>query len=197
MVSGRCGRRAALARLVVLAAVIVAVAGCTGSSARSSPTAAPAAGGGVAPGAPAAGPCGPREVRAAIADFFVAWNRRDAPALGRLFAASGEFDLTTKGEHAVDGRDSWYSAGGGAGSRGQIAAFAQRQWRLGEKLSYRGIQTVLNGGTSGDGGYVGRVVARFGDGTVQPMGYAKFIYGCTSRAFLHVVIVSAKAASPT
>jgi hypothetical protein len=150
----------------------------------------------VAARTPAAGVCAPAEVRAAISDFFGAWNHRDAAALGRLFAAGGELDLTTKYEHAVDGTDSWSSAGGGAGARGQIAAFAEVQWRLGEKLSYRGIQTVMNGGAYGTGGYAGHVVGSFGDGTVQPMGYAKFIYGCGGRAFLHVVIVSAKAASP-
>lgn len=59
-----------------------------------------------------------------------------------------------------------------------------------------GIRIVLNGGESGNGGYVGTVVARFGDGAVQPMGFAKFIYSCASHAFVHVVIVSAKEASP-
>jgi hypothetical protein len=54
----------------------------------------------------------------------------------------------------------------------------------------------MNSGAYGQGGYAGHGVASFGDGTVQPMGYAKFIYGCAARAFLHVVIVSAKAASP-
>jgi hypothetical protein len=79
----------------------------------------------------------------------------------------------------------WASAGG----REMIAAFAERQWRLGENLSYHGMTMF------GDGGYVGSVVASFADGTMQPMAEAKFAYGCASHAFVHVVIVSAKAAA--
>lgn len=183
--------------LVVLAACSMPLAGCTGSAGRHSPAESPAAAASsAAPGMPAASACSRAKIRAAIGDFFVAWNNRDAAALGRLFADDGELDLTTKGQEAVDGSDSWSAAGGGPGASGQIAAFAERQWRLGERLTYGGIQIVLNGGESGSGGYADRVVARFGDGAVQPMGFAKFIYNCASRAFHHVVIVSAKAASP-
>jgi hypothetical protein len=82
----------------------------------------------------------------------------------------------------------WDSAGGGPGARGMIAAFAGRQWRLGELLSYSGIEAIDLGG--GDAA----VVARFADGTVQPMEEAKFAYDCQSQAFFHVVIISAGAA---
>ena len=69
-----------------------------------------------------------------------------------------------------------------------IAAFAERQWRLGEVLAYRGIEAInLDGGDA-------VVVARFADGAVQPMEEAKFHYDCPSRAFFHVVIISAGAA---
>jgi len=195
MVTGRC-RRAAFGGVAAVAAL--SVAGCAGGSGRHSPAGSPAAGAeSVAPGRPAASICSRAVIRAAIGGFFGAWNHRDLAALRRLFAPAGELDLTTKYQHAADGTDSWSSAGGGAGASGQIAAFGERQWRLGERLSYRGIRVVLNGGGHGHGGYAGHVVARFADGTVQPMGYAKFIYGCASRAFLHVVIISTKAASPT
>ena len=40
------------------------------------------------------------------------------------------------------------------------------------------------------------VVARFADGTVQPMVEAILGYDCASRALFHVVIVSARAATP-
>jgi hypothetical protein len=76
-----------------------------------------------------------------------------------------------------------------------IAAFAQRQSRLGEKLSHRGISVALNGGEAADGGYA-TIVARFADGTVQPMEESKFVYDCARHAFAHVVISSAKAAGP-
>jgi len=183
-----------LAKLAVLAALTSVAVGCTGPHGQAgSKVPSP---GRVSSGPPAARSCGRAEVRTAVSDFFTAWNHREAPALGRLFAAAGELDLTTSRQHAENGTDSWTSAGGGTGARGQIDAFAARQWRLGEKLSYRGIQVVLNGGDFGDGGYAGYVVARFSDGTVQPMGYAKFIYSCASRGFVHVVIVSPKAAAP-
>ena len=189
--------RAAFAGLVVVPALLVLLAGCTGSPGPHPRAGSTAAGeSSAAPGTPAASVCTRIVIRAAISDFFGAWNHRDATALGRLFTADGELDLTTKHQDAVDGTDSWSSTGGGARAREQIAAFAELQWRLGEKLSYRGIQIVLNGGQSGDGGYAGNVVARFADGTAQPMGFAKFIYSCASQAFIHVVIVSAKAASP-
>lgn len=195
MVTGRLGR-ATFAWLVVFPALILSLAGCTGSSGPRSPAGKTAArASSAAPGTPAAVVCTRVDIRAAISDFFGAWNGRDAAALGRLFAVDGEFDLTTEHQDAVGGVDSWSAAGGGAGARRQIVAFAELQWRLGEKFSYRGIQIVLNGGESGNGGYAGNVVARFGDGAVQPMGFAKFIYSCASQAFIHVVIVSAKAAS--
>lgn len=180
---------------MVLAALTTSVAGCTGSAGSPGPhspaASSPAVTGPATPGTPAASICSRKQITAAIRDFFGTWNHRDAPALGRLFAADGELDLTTKHQHAAGGSDAWSSAR----DRMQIAAFARRQWHLGEELSHRGIQTIVNGGASGDGGYVSHVEARFGDSTVQPMGYAKFIYSCASRAFVHVVIVSARAAS--
>ena len=70
-----------------------------------------------------------------------------------------------------------------------IAAFAELQWRLGERLSYSGIEAIDLGGEA-------TVVARFADGTVQRMVEAKFAYDCSSQAFFHVVIVSAEGARP-
>lgn len=84
--------------------------------------------------------------------------------------------------------------GSAAAGRTPSKAFAARQWTLGEKLSYRGISVITGGGSVGDGGYAGHVLATFTDGTRQPMTEAKFVYDCASHAFAHVVIVSAKAA---
>jgi len=127
------------------------------------------------------------QIKAAIGDFFGDWNHRDPGALGRLFTAGGDLDMATKGQDTL-ASGAWDSAGGGPGARGMIAAFAERQWRLGEKLSYSGIEAIDLGG--GDAA----VVARFADGTVQPMKEAKFHYHCASQAFVHVVIISAEAA---
>jgi ketosteroid isomerase-like protein len=171
---------------VVCPALILSIAGCTGSSGHPSSAGSPAATERRAalPTA-AAGVCEGAEIKAAIRSFFDAWDHRDAAALGRLFTADGVLDMATKHQDTIAGQG-WASAGG----RGVIAAFAERQWRLGEKLSYHGMTMF------GDGGYAGSVVASFADGTVQPMDEAKFAYGCASHAFAHVVIVSAKAAAP-
>jgi hypothetical protein len=183
---------AAIAGLVAFPALMLSVIGCTGSPGQPSPAGSPRA---PAPSAvsstPAAIVCTRAEVKAAISHFFGAWNHRDAAALGRLFTVDGVLDMATKHQDTVTGHD-WASAGG----RGMIAAFAERQWRLGEKLSYRGLTIDLNGGVAGDGGYANNVLASFTDGTVQPMDEAKFIYGCASHTFAHVVIVSAKPAAP-
>jgi hypothetical protein len=189
-------RRAAVAGLVVFPAMVLSLAGCTGSSGRHSPAGSPAAGASSpAPGTAAASVCTRAEIRTAISDFFGTWNHRHAAALGRLFSADGELDMATKHQDTLGGPpNTWSSVGGGPGARGQIAAFAERQWRLGEKLSYHGIEIVLGGfGNAGGGDAI--VVARFADGTAQPMEEAKFGYDA-SQAFSHVVIVSAKAAAP-
>jgi hypothetical protein len=197
MVTRRPGR-AAVAGLVVFPALILSLASCTGSSGQQhfpagSPAAAPSS---PAPGSAAASLCTRAEIRTAISGFFGAWNHRDAAALGRLFSAGGELDMATKHQDTLGGPpNTWASAGGGPGAPGQIAAFAERQWRLGEKLSYHGIE-IIRGGSGNAGGGDAIVVARFADGTAQPMEEAKFGYDCVSRAFSHVVIVSAKAAAP-
>jgi len=196
MVTRRPGR-AAVAGLVVFPALILSLAGCTGSSGQHSPAGSPAAGASSpAPGTAAGRVCTRAEIRTAISGFFGAWNHRDAAALVRLFSADGELDMATKHQDTLGGPpNSWSSAGGGPGARGQIAAFAERQWRLGEKLSFSGMEIVLGGfGNAGGGDAI--VVARFADGTVQPMEEAKFGYDCASRALTHVVIVSARAAAP-
>jgi len=183
---------AAIAGLVAFPALMLSVTGCTGSSGQPTPAGGPgAAARGAASGAPAASVCTRAEVKAAISGFFEAWNRRDAAALGRLFTVDGVLDMATKHQDTLTGQG-WASASG----RGMIAAFAQRQWRQGEKLSYRGLTIGFNGGAAGNGGYASNVLASFADGTAQPMTEAKFAYGCAGHAFAHVVIVSAKAAAP-
>ncbi len=90
------------------------------------------------------------------------------------------------------GAGEWTSTGG-LGARRLIAAFAERQWRLGERLSYHDINVVTGDGPESNGGSAA-VVATFGDGTVQPMTFVKFIYNCSARAFSHAVMISAEAA---
>jgi hypothetical protein len=180
MVSRRRGR-AAIGGLVVCPALILSLAGCTGGSGRPSPAASPpATERGAVPGTPAARVCTRPEDKTAISRFFADWNHRDAAALGRLFTADGLLDMATKHQDTLH-KHMWASVGG-LGARRLIAAFAERQWRLGEMLSYRG------GGT--------RTVARFADGTVQHMEETKFVYDCAGHVFAHVVIISAKAAAP-
>ena len=182
---------AAMAGLVAVPALLLCVIGCTGSPGQPSPAGSPgAAARSAAASAPVASVCTRTEVKAAISGFFDAWNHQDAAALGRQFTVDGVLDMATKHQ----GRHEWASIGG-LGARRAIAAFAGRQWRLGEKLSYRGMTIVLNGGADGDGGYA-NVRASFADDTVQPMEEAKFVYDCAGHAFAHVVIISAKAASP-
>ena len=182
---------AAIVGLVAFPALMLCVVGCTGSSGQSSSAGSPrAAARSAASSTPAASVCTRAEVKAAISHFFGAWNHHDAAALGRLFTVDGVLDMAIKHQDTLTGHG-WASAGG----RGMIAAFAERQWRLGEKLSYRGMTIGLNG-AAGDGGYASNVLARFADGMVQPMEEAKFVYGCASHALAHVVIVSAKAAAP-
>jgi hypothetical protein len=181
-------RRAALAGFVLVPVLVLPLAGCTGSS--GSPHAAgssPARQRGPASATPTASVCTATQIQAAIGHFFGDWNHRDATALGQLFTASGDLDMATKDQDTL-ASGAWDSAGGGPGARGMIAAFAERQWRLGELLSYSGIEAIDLGG--GDAA----VVARFADGTVQPMEEAKFAYDCQSQAFFHVVIISAQAA---
>jgi hypothetical protein len=183
-------RRAALAGLVIFPGLVLVLplAGCTGSSGSPHAAGSPAATQrGPASATPAARVCTAAQIKAAIGDFFGDWNHRDAAALGRLFTADGDLDMATKDQDTL-ASGAWDSAGGGPGARGMIAAFAERQWRLGEMLSYSGIEAIDLGG--GDAA----VVARFADGTVQPMEEAKFAYDCASQAFFHVVIISAQAA---
>jgi hypothetical protein len=196
MVTRRQGL-AAVVGLVAFPALTLSVISCTGSSGQPSSAESPrTAVRSTVSSTPAADMCTRAEVRAAISDFFDAWNHHDAATLGRLFTVDGVLDMATKHQDTLNGQG-WASAGG-LGARGMIAAFAERQWRLGEKLSYRGITVGLNSGASGDGGYgyADNVVASFADGAVQPMSEAKFAYGCAAHAFAHVVIVSAKAAAP-
>ena len=192
MVSRRRGRAAA--GLVVLPALILSLAGCTGSSGRPSSAGSPAATErSVAAGVPEHRVCTRAEIHAAMTHFFDAWNHRGAAALERLFTTYGVLDMATKIQDAGE----WTTTGGPGAGR-LIAAFAERQWRLGETLSYRSIwaaATTTAAGPEADGGGA-RIVAKFADGTVQPITYDKFIYACPAHAFSHAVMTAAKAAEP-
>ena len=190
MVSRRRGRAAA--GLVVLPALILSLAGCMGSSGHPSSAGSPAATErSVAAGVPEHRVCTRAEIHAAMTHFFDAWNHRGAAALERLFTTYGVLDMATKIQDAGE----WTTTGGPGAGR-LIAAFAERQWRLGETLSYRSIwaaATTTAAGPEADGGGA-TIVAKFADGTVQPITYDKFIYDCPAHAFSHVVMTAATAA---
>jgi len=190
MVSRRRGRAAA--GLVVLPALILSLAGCTGSSGGPSSAGSPAATEpSVAAGVPEHRVCTRAEIHAAMSRFFDAWNHRDAAALALLFTTYGVLDMATK----TQGAGEWTTTGGPGAGR-LIAAFAERQWRLGETLSYRSIwaaATTTAAGPEADGGGA-TIVAKFADGEVQLITYDKFIYDCPAHAFSHVVMTAATAA---
>ena len=190
MVSRRRGRAAA--GLVVLPALILSLAGCTGSSGRPSSAGSPAATErSVAAGVPEHRVCTRAEIHAAMTHFFDAWNHRGAAALERLFTTYGVLDMATKIQDAGE----WTTTGGPGAGR-LIAAFAERQWRRGETLSYRRIWAATSATAAGADGGGATIVAKFADGTVQPITYDKFIYDCPAHAFSHAVMTAAKAAEP-
>jgi len=137
---------------------------------------------------PAAAPCVKQQIRLAVEKFFAAWNRHERAAFGRLFPGQGELDMATAHQDTLHHRV-WSSAVGPA----QVAAFAARQWLLGEVLSHDGM-TVFTSASAPvymGGAEVNDVSARFAGGAVQPIEEAKFNYNCAAHAFTHVVIISA------
>lgn len=175
-------------RLLIIAALLLAAAGCTTSPThggayqlRPSITAE-------AQTAPRA--CTAKQVKAAIVDLFSAWNRRDSAAFGRLFDPTGAFAFPGKHQDTLTQGPNGYTEVGG---RSAIVALAERQWAQGEVLMYRDVLAIAGGSPAGGaGGAV--VVARFPDGTTQPMDEVKLIYDCAYHAFAHVVRTSAMAA---
>ena len=184
MVSGRVFGKLAAAGLAV--AWIAASTGCTSAGGRPPGPAATSARPVIQ--APAERPCEKRQIRSAIQRFFVAWNRHDRRSLGQLFQGQGELDMALEHQDTLH-HHAWPSSAG----PGRVAAFAARQWHLGEVLSHDGM-TIYTGpvgpGYLG-GAEVNDVAARFADGTSQPIEEAKFNYNCATGAFTHVVIISA------
>ncbi len=137
----RCGHVGVLG--LVALALVLSAAGCT-SSPKPSTASSPAGQSTAGPRLPSPAACTRTEIRAAIVRFFERWNRHDQAAFGRLFDAHGDLDMATKHQNTLAGPGhGWVSSGG----RAAIAAFAVRQWRLGERLSYRGISvTAATGG---------------------------------------------------
>lgn len=180
------GQRPALC-VGLVAFALIGVVGCTGGTGRPRPmgTSTPTSQSAVS----APSPCTRVEIKAGIGRFFDAWNMHDPAAVARLCTIDGVLDMATKHQDTLTGQG-WVSAEG----RRMIAAFAERQWRRGETLSYRSVTIVFSRGAL-EGGLVNGVVARFADGAVQPMDEAKLAYDCTDHAFHHVVITSAKAAA--
>jgi hypothetical protein len=176
--------------------VPAAVALAVSAAARTASPGQPASPGSPAQQSAAGSPpaaCTGTEIRTAVARFFERWNQRNPAAFGRLFDSYGGPDMATKHQNTLAGHQAWVSSGG----PGAITAFAARQWRLGEKLSYRGISVLTGGGSAANGAYPGHVAATLGDGTSQPMTEAKFVYDCAGHAIAHVVIISARAAQST
>jgi len=184
MASGRAFGKLAAAVLAV--AWVAASTGCTSPGGPPPVPAATSAGPVIQ--APAVRPCEKRQIRAAVLRFFAAWNRHDQRSFGQLFQGQGELDMATKHQDTLH-HHAWSSAVGPS----QVAAFAARQWRLGEVLSHHGM--TIYTGPAGPG-YLGGAElngasARFADGTRQPIEEAKFNYNCATGAFTHVVIISA------
>jgi len=136
------------------------------------------------------GSCTVKEVTTAIVGMFGAWNHREPTAFGRLFDPTGAFAFPGKHQDTLTQGPNGYTEVGG---RSAIIALAERQWAQGEFLMYRDVVALTGGSPEGNGGGA-TVVARFPDGTTQPMDEAKFIYNCATHAFAHVVMTSAMAA---
>jgi hypothetical protein len=132
-------------------------------------------------------PCGKQQIRSATDGFFADWNDHERRSFGQLFRNHGELDMATKHQDTLHD-STWTSAVGPA----QIAAFAARQWRLGERLSDHGM-TIYTGSAVAvyRGGAEVNATARFADGSIQPIEEAKFNYNCSAGTFTHVVIISA------
>lgn len=173
------------AGLVALVSAVAVLAGCTSATLRTTAGSSPVF---VAPSASGAVPpaCRAGQIQSAVARFFAAWDHRDKPGLGSLFGSGGVLDMATKYQDTLHDQ-AWDDAAG----RTAIEAFAAAQWRLGETLSYDGMQVYPpRYGTQG-GAEVNLVSARFADGDVQPIEEAKFNYDCGQSALTHVVIISA------
>ena len=171
---------------LAIAAMIVAVAGCTAPSGRAAQAPAPAVTATTVTPQPQALTCRPAKIKSAVRYFFAAWNHRDRAAFGRLFDPDGAFALAGQHQDTLShGSNGGYTEVGG---RGAITALAQRQWALGERLSYHGM-TIYVG--YGGGAEVNHVSASFPGPLTQPIEEAKFIYDCATGAFAHVVIISA------
>ena len=130
--------------------------------------------------------CTDAEVFAALSAFVDAWNSRGPGRLAGTLAPAVELDMSQKGQRASPPA----VAGGFRATQGirDITAFAQRQWDLGERFSYVHAR-IAPGGV-----YAERLVARFDDGSRQPMAEAKFAYDCGQAGFSHIVIMAAQVA---
>ena len=177
------------AGLPAVLALVLCAAGCTSGPGKSSASGTGHTSGIGGSPQTSSTACTRTQIAATIGRFFTAWNGRDAGALGRLFGGTDSLlDMATEHQDTLKDQ-AWTSSTG----RDEIVAFAQRQWRLGERLSLHRVSAVMNGGVAGNGGYAD-VTATFPGGLTQPMEEAKFIYDCSTRTFAHVVIISAVAA---
>lgn len=139
----------------------------------------------------AAATCSSPQIRHKVGDFFRAWNARNRAGLADLFTTSGELDFSTKMQDALTENVNGYTV---SASRPKIAAFVARQWRLGERISYRRVAAFSGSNVADAGVEVRHVVAHFADGTSQPFSEAKFHYDCSRQLVPHAVFVSASAA---
>jgi hypothetical protein len=176
-------------RPLLIAVLLLAAAGCT-----TSPPHVTAHQPGQSIAAEAATrKCTVQQVKTAIVGLFRAWNHRQPAGFGGLFDSDAAFAFPGKKQDSLTQGPNGYTEVGG---RSAIIALAERQWAQGEFLMFRDVVAVAGGSPEGNGGGGGgaTVVARFPDGTTQPMDEVKFIYDCASHAFAHVVMTSAMAA---
>lgn len=175
-------------QLFAVVALSLAAAGCTASSGGTAAPRSRATTVTITPQAQST-TCSAKEIKIAIVRFFASWNRRDRVAFGQLFDAGGAFAFAGRHQDTIKQGINGYTEVGG---RSMIVALAEHQWAMGERLLYRDVTVVTGPGPAANGGGA-LVVARFPDGTTQPL-LNKFVYDCAARAFAHVVITSVMAA---
>lgn len=136
---------------------------------------------------PTARTCTGTDITAAVRAFVVAWNSHDPGQLAASLTPTAELDMSEKGQRAMPP-----AVGGGfTATQGitHVVRFAERQWKLGEQLTYDRARPFLNGANA-----VG-MVARFSDNKRQQMSEAKFAYDCSQAGFSHIVIVAREVAA--
>jgi len=114
-----------------------------------------------------------------------AWNHADATALQGVLAADAELAMSAKRQGARLSKRGGYTVLDGWE---EIARFAARQWRLGERFAFSRIEVF--DGSGGKGAYAREMRAMYSDGSRQLMSDAKFVYSCKEHDLYHIVLVA-------